>query len=314
MFTHVFHCSLREEIAKLGFSSGGLAMPMIIAINLRRSANAILIVAMVLGWMAPTTIFAEEATSLPDTHSDDKSTSPAPADALALDEGKSMFRGLCSGCHGGAGRGGKGPNLTDQRWLHGDTDADIAKVIQNGVRGTTMKKLGESLKEEQIAKIIAYIRSLTQGPGDSDWKPYYLGDSAEGEKLFFATDSKAVCNKCHQLNRRGGGIGPALDRIASRRSPQYIMEAIVRPSLDIDPQYEQVMVVTDRGKTIQGLRINESNFSIQLREENGQFHSLNKKNLEELKKLETSIMPNNLDETLTVKQLHDLFSFLIELE
>ncbi len=57
-----------------------------------------------------------------------------------------MFRGLCSGCHGGAGRGGKGPDLTDNRWIHGSSDTDIARVIENGVPNTTMKKLGDALE------------------------------------------------------------------------------------------------------------------------------------------------------------------------
>lgn len=233
----------------------------------------------------------------------------------ALDEGKALFRGLCSGCHGGAARGGKGPDLTDDRWLHGDgTDLAIAGIIEKGVPGTTMKKLGESLKTEQIGKIIAYIRSLALSAGDATWHPYMEGDPVAGEKLFFEPKSDFSCNKCHALDRRGGGIGPSLDRIASRRSAQYIMESIVNPSKDIDPLYEQVLVLTDRGTSITGLRINETNFSIQLREQNGQFHSFNKRDLEATKALETSMMPNNMPEMLTVKQLHDLFAFLMTKE
>src|SRR5262249_9647766 len=72
------------------------------------------------------------------------------SDPSALAEGQALFRGLCSGCHGGAGRGGKGPDLTDQRWIHGSTDDDIERVIKKGVAATTMKQLGESLKDEQI--------------------------------------------------------------------------------------------------------------------------------------------------------------------
>ena len=89
----------------------------------------------------------------------------AAPDPAAMAEGQSMFRGLCSGCHGGAGRGGKGPDLTDNRWIHGSTDADIARVIQNGVPNTTMKKLGDALKPEQIRKLIGYIRSLARSSG-----------------------------------------------------------------------------------------------------------------------------------------------------
>ena len=132
-------------------------------------------------------------------------------------EGQALFRGLCSGCHGGAGRGGKGPDLTDTRWIHGDKDADIARVIRDGVPKTTMKKLGESLKEEQIAKLILYIRSLARSPGESTWKPYLAGDPAAGRKLFFDVKGKAPCAKCHTVDGEGGRIGPALDRIASRR-------------------------------------------------------------------------------------------------
>jgi putative heme-binding domain-containing protein len=239
---------------------------------------------------------------------------PVPTDTTALDEGKALYRGLCSGCHGGSARGGKGPDLTDQRWIHGDSDRDIAAVIQDGVPRTTMKKLGESLSEEQIAKIIAYVRSLAGGAGESSWEPYLSGDPELGRQLFFDEHGKALCSKCHSVNRKGGRIGPVLDRIASRRSGQFIMESILEPSKDIDPQFEAIQVVTSGGKVIKGLRINETNFSLQLREENGQFHSFAKRDLEDFQVLPTSLMPANHAEHLTVKQLHDLFAFLMTLE
>jgi len=231
-----------------------------------------------------------------------------------LEMGKALFRGLCSGCHGGAGRGGKGPNLTDDRWLHGGKDSDIERTIKNGVPGTTMKKLGESLKEDQIAHVIGYIRSLAQVPGDDDWEPYIAGDPKKGEALFFDKQGKANCGNCHTIGRRGGRIGPKLDRIIARRSPRYVMESILQPSKDIDPQYESVQVLTNTGKVVVGLRVNETNFSIQLREENGRFHSLMKRDLEEFQALDKSLMPDNFTQELTVEQLHDLFAYLMTLE
>jgi putative heme-binding domain-containing protein len=237
-----------------------------------------------------------------------------PEQQAELEEGQALFRGLCSGCHGGAGRGGKGPDLTDDRWIHGDTDEDIARVIRNGVPNTTMKKLGDSLKEEQIRKVILYIRSLARAPGESTWKPYLVGDPRSGQKLFFDPKGKALCAKCHTVGGEGGRIGPPLDRIASRRAPEYIMESILEPSKDIDPMYEAVQVVTTKGQTIVGLRINETNFSIQLREEKGRFHSFLKRELEEVAVLKKSLMPENFAEQLTVKELHDLFAYLMTLQ
>ncbi|MGE5192984.1 MAG: c-type cytochrome [Deltaproteobacteria bacterium] len=237
-----------------------------------------------------------------------------PEEKAALAEGQALFRGLCSGCHGGMGRGGKGPDLTDNRWLHGDKDEDIARVIKNGVPGTTMKKLGESLKEKQIAVVIAYLRSLARAPGESNWKPYMPGDPKAGEQLFFDEKGKALCSKCHAVHNKGGRVGPALDRIASRRSPEFIMESIVQPSKFIDPLFEAVQVVTGEGKVLKGRRINETNFSIQMFEEDGRFHSFLKRDLEDFRVMDTSMMPDNIAEQLTVKQLHDIFAFLMTLE
>ncbi len=242
------------------------------------------------------------------------SQAPTSPDAAALEEGQALFRGLCSGCHGGAGRGGKGPDLTDNKWIHGGTDADIARTIQNGVPNTTMKKLGDSLKPEQIRKLIAYLHSLARSPSESTWKPYIPGDPQTGRKLFFDLQGKAQCAKCHNIGGEGGRIGPSLDRISSRRAPEYIMESILQPSTDIAPEYEAVAVATKDGRIITGLRINETNFNIQLREENGRFHSLLKRDLDEVKVMKKSLMPENFGELLSVKDLHDIFAYLMTLE
>jgi putative heme-binding domain-containing protein len=240
---------------------------------------------------------------------------PAPAqDANVLAEGQALFRGLCSGCHGGSGRGGKGPDLTDSRWIHGSTDDDIARVIQNGVPRTTMKKLGDALKPDQVRKVIVYIRSLARSPGESTWKPYMAGDSQRGRKLFFELQGKLQCAKCHNIGGEGGRIGPVLDRIASRRAGEFIIESILDPSKEIAPEYEAVAVATKDGRVITGLRINETNFSIQLTEENGRFHSFLKRELEDVKVMKKSLMPENFAELLTVKDLHDLFAYLMTLE
>jgi cytochrome c oxidase cbb3-type subunit III len=242
----------------------------------------------------------------------DKTKSQAEAAALA--EGQSLFRGLCSGCHGGAGRGGKGPDLTRKKLSHGNTDADIINVIRNGVPKTTMKKLGDSLKDDQIAKLVLFIRSLQSAPADSTWKPYLSGDAKVGRHIFFDPKGKVQCAKCHTIDGEGGRVGPALDRIASRRSAEFIMESILQPSKDIDPQYEGLQVVTKKGVAIVGLRVNETNFSVQLREVNGQFHSFDKSELDEITVLKKSLMPEDVAVHLTVKELHDLFAYLMSLE
>ena len=75
----------------------------------------------------------------------------AAPDPAAMAEGQALFAG-CAAAVTAPGRGGKGPDLTDDRWLHGGTDDDIARMIQNGVPGTTMKKLGDASSPTRSAR------------------------------------------------------------------------------------------------------------------------------------------------------------------
>jgi putative heme-binding domain-containing protein len=278
--------------------------------------SRVAVIAGLLSWVTVLALGSQQKPTAPQTTTGAaQAAAPnAAQDPAAMAEGQAMFRGLCSGCHGGAGRGGKGPDLTDNRWIHGSSDVDIARVIENGVPNTTMKKLGDSLKPEQILKLIAHIRSLARAPGESTWKPYMPGDAQAGRKIFFDPQGKVQCAKCHRVGGQGGRIGPALDRIASRRAPEFVMESIVQPSKEIASEYEAVAIATKDGKVITGLRVSETNFSVQLYEENGRFHSLLKRDLEDFKVLKKSLMPENVAELLTVKELHDLFAYLMSLE
>ena len=78
----------------------------------------------------------------------------------AMSEGRTLFvRMNCSGCHGGRAGGGMGPSLRDVDWLYGSTDAQIFGSIAEG-RAYGMPAWGTRLPEDQIWKLVAYIKSL----------------------------------------------------------------------------------------------------------------------------------------------------------
>ena len=86
-------------------------------------------------------------------------TTPAQGDPVA---GKEVFLGAsgCAGCHtlSDAGSTGTiGPNLDDLKPSH---DAVVAQVT-NG--GGGMPAFGDSLSEDQIQDVAAYVSSATQG-------------------------------------------------------------------------------------------------------------------------------------------------------
>lgn len=244
-----------------------------------------------------------------------KKLNPFAGDEQAITEGGELFGQFCAACHGQDGRGGKGPDLTDTRWLHGAEDKDLFRTMRRGVRGTTMKKMSILTSDDMIWKMIAFVRTLARTADDPGWKPYLSGDPIAGKKLFFDDKGKTNCAKCHTVDGDGGKVGPPLSRIAGQRSAKYLMESLVQPSADINPFYEGIEVVTKSGKVIAGIMVNEDNFSVQMRaQENARLLSFFRRDLEEVRKQKKSLMPADLAEHITVKQLHDLFAYVMTLD
>jgi cytochrome c oxidase cbb3-type subunit 3 len=86
------------------------------------------------------------------------------ADAAAA--GKEKFKAICAACHGADGKGNKAlgaPNLTDNTWLYGGSQAAIIKTITNGRNGH-MPAHGEFLGEAKVQLLAAYVWSLSNQP------------------------------------------------------------------------------------------------------------------------------------------------------
>jgi len=93
---------------------------------------------------------------------------PSPAvayrsDPAALARGKALFGGTCTGyCHS-VEPGGKGaPDLFDCDWLHGGSDAEIFHTLTTGVPDTRMVSFAGKLSDDDLWKIIAYLRSASR--------------------------------------------------------------------------------------------------------------------------------------------------------
>lgn len=111
------------------------------------------------------------------------SEAPAPADQQkpkklnpftgnpdAIKEGRQLYlQAGCPGCHGSGGGGamaGATPFIRDA-WKFGGDDGTYFKVIKGIYPGQTMPAVfGANLTDEQIWKIIAWIRSIYKGDPD----------------------------------------------------------------------------------------------------------------------------------------------------
>ena len=88
-------------------------------------------------------------------------------DPAAITAGRRMFRAVCTGyCHSTTpGVTKDAPNLFDCNWDHGNTDADLYRVINQGVPDTEMLPFEGKIPEDTIWQVIAYVRSNSMDCG-----------------------------------------------------------------------------------------------------------------------------------------------------
>jgi cytochrome c(L) len=101
-----------------------------------------------------------------------KKLNPYTGNPEAIKEGRTLFLQYgCSGCHGVGGGGGMGPAVNDEEWKFGSDDETLVKLIKGQIPEQTMPAVfGNALKDEEIWKILAYVRSLYQGdPSKINW-------------------------------------------------------------------------------------------------------------------------------------------------
>lgn len=110
-------------------------------------------------------------------------TNPYDGNPAAMAEGERLYVHMnCAYCHGFDGGGGMGPNLGDNYWRFGGDDADVFKSIYGG-RGKGMPAWGAAITEDNIWKIVAYLRTLGgSNPGRGSQASGAEGQSATGRQ------------------------------------------------------------------------------------------------------------------------------------
>jgi cytochrome c oxidase cbb3-type subunit 3 len=94
-----------------------------------------------------------------------RSMSGLAHDQIRIVRGQREFMNVCAACHGADGKGNKAlgaPNLTDDVWLYGSSEAVIVQSILNG-RNNRMPAQGQTLTSDQISLVAAWVWGLSKG-------------------------------------------------------------------------------------------------------------------------------------------------------
>ncbi len=244
-------------------------------------------------------------------------SSTAPFAGLNDDDlatGQEVFQVQCARCHGMLGEGGEGPSLTRAKLTYASNGNELMGIIRNGIAGTGMPGSWQ-LSESHVRRVAAYVSTL--GTLAEEAMP---GDPIAGELLY---QTKGNCASCHILAGKGKGVGPELTTVGQRRNAEYLKQSIINPDVDQPKVYSRrtgtlnafltVRVVSEYG-TYEGLRINEDEFSVQMRDMTGQVHSFDKANLTSYERaFGHSLMPG-YGAALSPQEVSNVVSYLMTLK
>lgn len=225
------------------------------------------------------------------------------AAAASGERGQRLFDVHCARCHGIGGGGGEGPPLTRPVLRRAPDDATLVSVIQNGIPRTAMTG-SFSLSDDEAGLVAAYVRSL----GEVAEAPV-LGDATRGRAIY----DEQACAACHIVSGDGRGIGPELTAIGALRGSAYLRQSVLDATAVVAEEYRVVAVRTAAGAAVRGVRVNEDDFSLLVRDADARLHAFFVEDLASMRReMGASLMPSYAGR-LSTEEVENLVAYLASL-
>jgi len=136
------------------------------------------------------------------------------------------------------------------------------------------------------------------------------GDPARGRRVFFSPS--AACGRCHRIEDHGGRLGPDLSTIARGADREKLMQSILHPSRDIPPQFVSHEIETKDGRALSGLlTAQSSDGTLTIVTADGKAVRVPGAQVATHTQSRVSMMPEGLDQTMSVQGFRDLMAFLL---
>jgi len=189
--------------------------------------------------------------------------------------------------------------------------ADVAKLALRRVQASGRPE--EALTQALSAS--GQLANLPKGISPGELKQLVEevakhGSAQRGEQIF--RRKELSCLKCHAIAGAGGQVGPGLESVGASAPLDYLIESLMNPSKAIKENYHALVVATEDGKIVTGIKLRQTESNLILRDAEDQEISLPLGSIEDQKPA-GSLMPENLTESLTRSEFLDLVRFLSEL-
>jgi len=217
--------------------------------------------------------------------------------------GAALYAARCVTCHGTQGDAIGGVNLRSGIFRNAVIDRDLERFIR---AGSPAGMPAFTLDTPDMAGIVAYLRNMNA----FDATAVKTGDAARGRAIF---SGKGACAGCHRVGATGAIVGPNLSDVGAVRSAGSLQRTLLDPASQMMPINRPVRLVRQDGTVVNGRRLNEDTYSVQIIDDAGNLRSFLKTDLREYTVSTTSPMPSYRN-TLTGDELADVLAYLLTLK
>ena len=216
--------------------------------------------------------------------------------------GSRLYSSQCNQCHGRDGDQVSGIDLRRGSFRRSVTDEDLARVITSG---TSAGMPPFKLQPSELTGIVAYIRARFDTTAS-----VRVGDASRGRAIF---EGKGACGTCHRVAGRGPLSAPDLSDIGIARAPAALERSLRDPSSAMLPINRPVRIVTKDGRIIQGRRLNEDTYTVQVLDQEERLMTIAKRDVRAFDIDTKSPMPAYAGR-LTPEEIADVVAYLLTLK
>jgi putative heme-binding domain-containing protein len=125
-----------------------------------------------------------------------------------------------------------------------------------------------------------------------------------------ATIFEKNCSSCHQVDNKGGLIGPQLDGVGNW-GQTALATKILDPNRNITENFRTYNIALNNGQSVSGLFRREEGQTVVLADQTGKEFSVSKPDIKEMTPSKYTLMPDNFNTALSKEEFDALLTYLL---
>jgi len=196
------------------------------------------------------------------------------------------------------------------QWTIDALDAIETGKIARGDIAVSRLSLLRDHRDQRIQDRVGRLLSKAALPRRRDVVVAYqaalrkMGDAGRGKMVF-----KRVCSACHKSPAGGDAVGADLAGIGNKNRDSLLL-SILDPNREVKPKFVNYVLVTDDGRTITGMIVEEIANSISIGRSDGISTTILRIHIDTLRSTGLSFMPEGLEKQVDLDAMTDLLAYL----